>query len=52
MNHKRGKPKGSRAGCLFCKPNKMTGWPKTRLGHHGFSKLRKAIHAQEDMRHG
>lgn len=22
MNHKRGKPKSSRAGCLLCKPHK------------------------------
>lgn len=51
MNHKRGKPKNARAGCLMCKPNKANGWPKLKFGHFGFGKLRKAIHAQEDMRH-
>ena len=25
MNHKRGKPKNARSGCLFCKPHKMNG---------------------------
>jgi len=49
MNHKRGKPKNARAGCLMCKPNKMNGWNKLHFGHKGFSKLRKAIHAQQDI---
>jgi hypothetical protein len=50
MNHKRGKPKNARAGCLMCKPNKMNGWPDNRLGHAGFGKLRRAVHAASDMR--
>lgn len=25
MNHKRGRPKNRRAGCIMCKPNKMNG---------------------------
>jgi len=25
MNHKRGRPKNSRSGCLRCKPNKSSG---------------------------
>ena len=25
MNHKRGRPKKARAGCLFCKPHKGSG---------------------------
>jgi hypothetical protein len=25
MNHKRGKPKSARAGCLLCKPHKANG---------------------------
>lgn len=25
MNHKRGRPKNQRAGCLMCKPHKMNG---------------------------
>jgi hypothetical protein len=28
MNHKRGKPKAARAGCLLCKPHKFTGVDK------------------------
>lgn len=28
MNHKRGRPKNRRAGCLMCKPHKMNGAKK------------------------
>ena len=40
MNHKRGKPNNARAGCLMCKPQKMNGGHKNKLGKTGFSKLR------------
>lgn len=51
MHFKRGKAKGSRAGCLMCKPNKMNGWAKhRRLGHAGFGKLRKEAAAAHDMK--
>ena len=50
MNHKRGKPKNSRAGCLMCKPNKMNGGDKTQLGHKGFGKLRKLAHSKDDIK--
>lgn len=51
MHHKRGKPKNGRAGCLMCKPNKMSGWAKrTHLGHTGFSKIRKEIRADIDIK--
>ena len=50
MNHKRRKPKAKRAGCLLCKPNKMSGWPNSELGHVGFGKLRREIHAVADLR--
>jgi hypothetical protein len=30
MNHKRGKPKNARAGCLMCKPHKMNGAKRSR----------------------
>lgn len=30
MNHKRGRPKSTRAGCLFCKPHKRQGVSKAR----------------------
>ncbi len=50
MNHKRGKPKNVRAGCLMCKPNKMNGWSKNKLGYTGFSPIKKRIHADQDMK--
>ena len=50
MNHKRGKSKNQRAGCLMCKPNKMNGWPKNKtLGHTGFGKIRDEAAAKNDM---
>ncbi len=52
MNHKRGKPKSRRAGCLLCKPNKANGGDKTKLGHRGFGKLRKLTAARNDMKNG
>lgn len=50
MNHKRKRPKNRRAGCLMCKPNKMNGWNKDKLGHTGFGKLRDEYHASKDLR--
>ena len=52
MNHKRGKRKNARAGCLLCKPNKMNGWNKDKLGHSGFGKLKKVLCAKKDLRDG
>ena len=53
MNHKRGRPKNRRAGCLMCKPNKMNGVNKEKLGHTGFGKLRDVAHAGWDVKqHG
>ena len=49
MNHKRGKPKTSRAGCLMCKPNKMGRGMEKQLGHRGFGKIRNEIHSQLDL---
>ena len=48
MNHKRGKPKNARSGCLMCKRNKMNGWNKAKFFHRGFGKLRKLAHAISD----
>lgn len=48
MNHKRCRPKNRRAGCLMCKPNKMNGGSKLKLGHRGFGKLRAEHHARAD----
>ena len=50
MNHKRGKCKNARAGCLMCKPNKMNGGNKDVLGHTGFGKLADTIHAKADLK--
>ena len=33
----------------MCKPNKMNGWNKDKYGHAGFGKLRKVVHAKEDL---
>lgn len=38
-NFKRGKSKNARAGCLMCKPHKMTGYTKSL--ERPFSELRK-----------
>lgn len=50
MHHKRRRPKSRRAGCLLCKPNKVSGWPRLALGHAGFGKLRRERHARADLR--
>lgn len=45
-NHKRGKAKNQRAGCLMCKPHKVNGAKQGRLGRVGLerpSEVRKAI---------
>lgn len=53
MNHKRGRPKNRRAGCLMCKPNKVNGAKQNRglqaQGHRGFSAQRKRYFAGLDM---
>lgn len=48
MNHKRGKRKNARAGCLMCKPNKANGANTKKLGHVGFGKLRAESAAEAD----
>ena len=37
-NHKRGKPKNQRAGCLMCKPHKMNGYGHSKRPHKGLNK--------------
>jgi len=49
MNHKRKRPKPSRAGCLLCKPNKLGKGMEKKLGHRGFGKLRKEAAAGQDL---
>jgi hypothetical protein len=55
MNHKRGKPKSARAGCLMCKPYKDQKASKAKAkreigGKGGFGKLRAEICAAKDMK--
>ncbi len=54
MNHKRGRCKNARSGCLMCKPNKQNGYPRGRgleqVGHTGFGKLRDEYHAVNDLK--
>lgn len=50
MNHKRKRPKNRRAGCLMCKPNKTNGNKhRLEIGHYGFGKIRREIHAKDDV---
>lgn len=49
MNHKRKRPKQSRAGCLLCKPNKLGKGMEKKLGHRGFGKLRKEAAVKQDL---
>jgi len=49
MNHKRKRPKQSRAGCLLCKPNKFGKGMEKKLGHRGFGKLRKEAATMQDL---
>lgn len=49
-NHKRKRAKNARAGCLMCKPNKMNGWSKSKLGHTGFGKIRAERAAKAAVR--
>lgn len=49
-HHKRKRSKNARAGCLMCKPNKMSGWPTAKLGHVGFGKIKAVVHSKADLR--
>lgn len=51
MNHKRGRPKNARAGCLMCKPHKAngSGGLKLQVQKVGFGRIRKTIHAEADL---
>jgi hypothetical protein len=45
MNHKRGKPKNPRGGCLMCKPWKVNGFGKLRPDWERFSDHKRRIFA-------
>ncbi len=54
MNHKRGRPASSRAGCKLCKPYKDQRYSKPKAerqiaGGGGFGKLRRLQAAKDDM---
>ncbi len=49
-NHKRGRPKNRRAGCLLCKPWKMNGYGPSRLDAEQFSSHRRRIAADQAIR--
>lgn len=50
MNHKRGRRKNARAGCLMCKPHKMNGAGRVKLSVHksGFGNVRAEVLAKFD----
>ena len=50
MNHKRGRPKQRRAGCLLCKPNKLGKGMEAKLGHRGFGSIRQEQAAEHDLK--
>lgn len=53
MHHKRKRHPNARSGCAMCKPHKKghaTNADK-ELGHVGFGKLRKLIHAESDLKY-
>lgn len=51
MNHKRKRPKNSRAGCLMCKFWKANGFSKrTRPDGEQFSDHKRRKFAKEDVR--
>lgn len=47
-NHKRGKPKSARAGCMMCKPQKHQGEPK--MGRLKPNQQRKAKGLDADLK--
>lgn len=51
MNHKRGRPKNARAGCLMCKPHKMNGagGHKLKVNKVGFGAIRAQVHSATDL---
>lgn len=52
MNHKRGRRKNARAGCLMCKPHKMNGAGRLKLAVNktGFGNVRAEALAKLDTR--
>jgi len=51
MNHKRGRAKKRRAGCLLCKPWKRNGVNKAGAVGQRFSDYRRTSAAEADLRY-
>jgi len=49
-NHKRKRPKNRRAGCLLCKPWKVNGFAKSRVGAEQFGDHRRRLFAERAVR--
>jgi hypothetical protein len=49
MNHKRCKPKSSRAGCLLCKPYKRQGSPKPNRDKPSLKRKLQEPHEQSSQ---
>jgi hypothetical protein len=45
-HHKRQRPKNTRAGCLLCKPHKMSGW-RQRVRLKGLRVPRQLAHTDD-----
>lgn len=54
MNHKRGRPKNRRAGCLWCKPHKMNGYNDESIGSphrpRGQKAVRNKVYSEDDLK--
>ena len=52
MNHKRGRAKNQRAGCLMCKPQKMNGAGslKLQVQKTGFGNIRNEYLTRQDIK--
>ena len=50
MNHKRKRPKNSRAGCLMCKPWKINGFATERKDGERFSDHKRRQWATEQIK--
>lgn len=51
MNFKRKRHPNARAGCGMCKPQKKGGLnPEKEVGHKGFGKIKRLIHAKQDFK--
>ena len=50
MNHKRGKPKNARAGCLLCKSWKVNGFRTERKDGEAWAAHKRRAFASQEIR--